>query len=303
MGADPRISFAPAAIWSRPATCSTARRRCSSSRPASAACTASPTTRPWESSFSPREHPDPRARLDILHQRRPQRAMAGGRAPLERVDQGGQQARGAAVRRTLRGSLVADAHRTLLKGGIFAYPAERGGQGKLRLLYEANPFAFIFEAAGGKASTGAERILDRVPRSPTSACRSSSARPATSKTSSSSARRSLRLREGRRPTATSRSAGRPADQTPARPLPRSPCGAGPAPGRGGRRRAPTGRAPSATACPRRTRRAASRRMRRGAARGWCPASSIVRPIREHELDLVARREVIQVRPAVPVGFP
>lgn len=63
------------------------------------------------------------------------------------------------------GSLVADAHRTLLKGGIFAYPAERGGQGKLRLLYEANPFAFIFEAAGGKASTGSHRILDLVPSS------------------------------------------------------------------------------------------------------------------------------------------
>jgi fructose-1,6-bisphosphatase I len=63
------------------------------------------------------------------------------------------------------GSLVADAHRTLLKGGIFAYPADRKGQGKLRLLYEANPFAFIFEAAGGSASTGRERILDIVPSS------------------------------------------------------------------------------------------------------------------------------------------
>ncbi|WP_437930462.1 class 1 fructose-bisphosphatase [Sorangium sp. So ce291] len=63
------------------------------------------------------------------------------------------------------GSLVADAHRTLLKGGVFAYPADRSGQGKLRLLYEANPFAFIFEAAGGKASTGTDRILDLVPRS------------------------------------------------------------------------------------------------------------------------------------------
>lgn len=62
------------------------------------------------------------------------------------------------------GSLVADAHRTLLKGGIFAYPADRKSpKGKLRLLYEANPFAFIFEAAGGKATTGDERILDIVP--------------------------------------------------------------------------------------------------------------------------------------------
>jgi fructose-1,6-bisphosphatase I len=62
------------------------------------------------------------------------------------------------------GSLVADAHRTLLKGGIFAYPSDRkSGGGKLRLLYEANPYAFIFEAAGGKATTGTERILDIVP--------------------------------------------------------------------------------------------------------------------------------------------
>jgi fructose-1,6-bisphosphatase I len=62
------------------------------------------------------------------------------------------------------GSMVADAHRTLLKGGIFAYPADRKSpHGKLRLLYEANPFAFIFEAAGGRASTGTDRILDLVP--------------------------------------------------------------------------------------------------------------------------------------------
>lgn len=64
------------------------------------------------------------------------------------------------------GSLVADAHRTLLKGGIFAYPADRKSPGgKLRLLYEANPFAFVFEAAGGRATTGRERILDVVPTS------------------------------------------------------------------------------------------------------------------------------------------
>jgi fructose-1,6-bisphosphatase I len=62
------------------------------------------------------------------------------------------------------GSLVADAHRTLLKGGIFAYPADtKSPKGKLRLLYEANPMAFIFEAAGGKASTGKQRVLDVVP--------------------------------------------------------------------------------------------------------------------------------------------
>ena len=62
------------------------------------------------------------------------------------------------------GSLVADAHRTLLKGGIFAYPADsKSPAGKLRLLYEANPMAFIFEQAGGVATTGSERILDLAP--------------------------------------------------------------------------------------------------------------------------------------------
>jgi fructose-1,6-bisphosphatase I len=62
------------------------------------------------------------------------------------------------------GSLVADFHRTLLKGGIFLYPpTRRHAQGKLRLLYEANPLAFIAEQAGGFASNGQERILDIEP--------------------------------------------------------------------------------------------------------------------------------------------
>src|ERR1019366_10569078 len=62
------------------------------------------------------------------------------------------------------GSLVADAHRTLLKGGIFVYPADKkNANGKLRLLYEANPMAFIFEQAGGAAIDGAGRILDIAP--------------------------------------------------------------------------------------------------------------------------------------------
>ena len=62
------------------------------------------------------------------------------------------------------GSLVADAHRTLLKGGIFAYPADsKSKNGKLRLLYEANPMAFLFEQAGGGATNGKDRILDIMP--------------------------------------------------------------------------------------------------------------------------------------------
>jgi len=62
------------------------------------------------------------------------------------------------------GSLVADFHRNLLGGGIFAYPSNpKSPSGKLRLLYEANPLAFIVEQAGGLASDGSQRILDVQP--------------------------------------------------------------------------------------------------------------------------------------------
>jgi fructose-1,6-bisphosphatase I len=62
------------------------------------------------------------------------------------------------------GSLVADFHRNLLKGGIYIYPATgKNPDGKLRLMYECNALAFIAEQAGGVASTGAGRILDIVP--------------------------------------------------------------------------------------------------------------------------------------------
>jgi len=60
------------------------------------------------------------------------------------------------------GSLVADFHRNLLRGGIFLYP---GPKGKLRLLYEAAPLAMVVEQSGGAASTGTERILDVRPTS------------------------------------------------------------------------------------------------------------------------------------------
>ncbi|MCB0279613.1 MAG: class 1 fructose-bisphosphatase [Calditrichaeota bacterium] len=67
------------------------------------------------------------------------------------------------------GSLVADFHRNLLYGGVFCYPADRKSEatksGKLRLLYEAAPMAFIAEQAGGRATTGFERILDIQPNS------------------------------------------------------------------------------------------------------------------------------------------
>jgi fructose-1,6-bisphosphatase I len=62
------------------------------------------------------------------------------------------------------GSLVADFHRNLLKGGIYLYPGTtKAPKGKLRLLYEANPLAYIVEQAGGMATDGAARILDLKP--------------------------------------------------------------------------------------------------------------------------------------------
>ena len=62
------------------------------------------------------------------------------------------------------GSMVSDVHRNLIKGGIFMYPSLKNKpEGKLRLLYECNPFAFIIEIAGGKATDGKQRILDIQP--------------------------------------------------------------------------------------------------------------------------------------------
>jgi fructose-1,6-bisphosphatase I len=68
------------------------------------------------------------------------------------------------------GSLVTDVHRTLLEGGIYLYPEDAGvgtqQSGKLRLMYEAAPMAWLVEQAGGRASTGRQRILDLAPTSP-----------------------------------------------------------------------------------------------------------------------------------------
>lgn len=62
------------------------------------------------------------------------------------------------------GSMVADFHRNLIKGGIFLYPALKGHpNGKLRLLFECNPLSYIIETAGGKATNGKQRILDIIP--------------------------------------------------------------------------------------------------------------------------------------------
>ncbi|HSQ44035.1 MAG TPA: class 1 fructose-bisphosphatase [Ginsengibacter sp.] len=62
------------------------------------------------------------------------------------------------------GSMVSDIHRNLIKGGIFMYPfTSTKPKGKLRLLYECNPLAYIIEIAGGKATDGTQRILEKQP--------------------------------------------------------------------------------------------------------------------------------------------
>lgn len=62
------------------------------------------------------------------------------------------------------GSMVADLHRNMIKGGIFMYPGTSDKpEGKLRLMYECNPFAYIIEKAGGRATDGKQRILDIQP--------------------------------------------------------------------------------------------------------------------------------------------
>ena len=78
---------------------------------------------------------------------------------VERLKQSGEGYRARYI-----GSLVADFHRNLIKGGVFMYPATASNpEGKLRLLYEAFPLAFIIESAGGRASNGTTRILDITP--------------------------------------------------------------------------------------------------------------------------------------------
>jgi fructose-1,6-bisphosphatase I len=64
------------------------------------------------------------------------------------------------------GSMVADIHRILMRGGIFMYPLDsetKAKGGRLRLLYEGNPMAFLIEAAGGRATTGTQRIVEVMP--------------------------------------------------------------------------------------------------------------------------------------------
>ena len=87
----------------------------------------------------------------------------GVRRYIDRCQQKGPQDGGPYSQR-YSGSMVADMHRNLLKGGIFMYPGTTGKpSGKLRLMYECNPFAFILEVAGGMATDGQRSILDIQP--------------------------------------------------------------------------------------------------------------------------------------------
>ncbi len=87
-------------------------------------------------------------------------ALKGYLTWLKRPDSNGKRQ----IRHRYIGAFVSDFHRNLLTGGIYMYPdTQDAPQGKLRLMYEANPLAFIVEQAGGKASDGKRRILDIVP--------------------------------------------------------------------------------------------------------------------------------------------
>merc|ERR1719395_299763 len=62
------------------------------------------------------------------------------------------------------GSMVGDVHRTLLYGGLFGYPGDaKNPNGKLRLVYEGAPMSYILEQAGGKSTTGSQRVMDISP--------------------------------------------------------------------------------------------------------------------------------------------
>eukprot|EP00908_Phaeocystis_cordata_P009722 Transcript_20515.p1 GENE.Transcript_20515~~Transcript_20515.p1 ORF type:complete len:385 (-),score=108.46 Transcript_20515:248-1402(-) len=79
--------------------------------------------------------------------------------------QSGQGESGKAYSSRYIGSMVGDVHRTLLYGGVFGYPADaKNRNGKIRLLYEAAPMAYLVEQAGGLATTGKTRIMDLVPQ-------------------------------------------------------------------------------------------------------------------------------------------
>ncbi len=109
--------------------------------------------------------PEPPRRVYSVNEAYWARWSDGQKNLLAWMKQGDEEGGGAFSSRYI-GSLVADFHRTLLRGGIFMYPADsEHPRGKLRLLYEAAPLAMICREAGGRASTGTEDILDVVPES------------------------------------------------------------------------------------------------------------------------------------------
>ncbi len=108
--------------------------------------------------------PDPPARYYSVNEAYASRWAPGVRGFVDHLRAGSGTGGGYSSRYI--GSLVADFHRTLLRGGVFLYPAdEQSPSGKLRLLYEASPLAFIAEQAGGRASDGTRDILDIEPES------------------------------------------------------------------------------------------------------------------------------------------
>lgn len=86
---------------------------------------------------------------------------------VEECNQGVLGPRGKDFNMRWVGSMVAEVHRTLCRGGVFLYPMDSENQkkgGKLRLMYEANPMAFLVEQAGGRATTGRQRIMEIKPK-------------------------------------------------------------------------------------------------------------------------------------------
>lgn len=84
--------------------------------------------------------------------------------PYQNYLEWAKQKQGGACSLRYIGSLVSDFHRILLKGGVFLYPPiAKNLEGKIRLMYEANPLAFISEESGGAATDGKQRILDKKP--------------------------------------------------------------------------------------------------------------------------------------------
>jgi len=110
--------------------------------------------------------PEPPFRSYSVNEAYAPRWSAGVRRFVDVLREGEEGGDGGGYSSRYIGSLVADFHRTLLRGGIFMYPRDtKSPQGKLRLLYEAYPLAMIAEGAGGRASDGEQDILDVEVRS------------------------------------------------------------------------------------------------------------------------------------------